>query len=684
MPTSRINSGCPHDCPSGCALEIERLSPTQIGRVYGSRQQSYTAGVICAKVARYAERTHHPDRLTRPLRRIGPKGSGRFEPIGWNAALDTVAEAFQDTTARHGPESVWIYHSGGTMGLIQRYGIERLRNVMGYSRQNTTICVTPAEMGWRAGVGELRGADPREMAEADLIVMWGGNPVSTQVNVMTHVAKARKTRNAVFAVVDCYRSPTVEQADLALVLKPGTDGALACAIIHVLLKDGFADRDYLARLTDFDAKVEAHFADKTPAWAAAITGLDEADIVAFARLYGQTKRSFLRLGFGFTRARNGPAAMHAVSCLPAVTGSWKHMGGGAFFMRWTNWGLDLTLAHALDYAKPAVRALDQSRIGAVLTGQADALQGGPPINALLVQNGNPAAVCPDSNAVRAGLARDDLFTCVHEQFMTETARYADVLLPATTFVEHDDMYCGYGHSHIAIAPKVIEPLDECRSNHDLQNALARRLGAEHPAFAMTAWELMDVTLRDAGLGTAEVCAERGFIDRAEPFETAHFLDGFPTESGRFRFKADWTALGPYREGLSALPDHGTSYEAADADHPFRLVTPTARNFLNTTFTETATARNREGRPTALVHPADAESLALQDGAPIRIGNARGAVHLHLRRFDGLRPGTVVVEGVWPGDAFADGLGINALIGADPVPPAGGVAFHDTKVWLKPA
>lgn len=684
MPASRINSGCPHDCPSGCALEIERLSPNRIGRVYGSRRQSYTDGVICAKVARYAERTHHPDRLTRPLRRIGPKGSGRFEPIGWDAALDTVAEAFQDTTARHGPESVWIYHSGGTMGLIQRYGIERLRNVMGYSRQNTTICVTPAEMGWRAGVGELRGADPREMAEADLIVMWGGNPVSTQVNVMTHVAKARKTRNAVFAVVDCYRSPTVEQADLALIVKPGTDGALACAMIHVLLKEGFADRDYLARLTDFDSAVEAHFADKTPAWAAAITGLDEADIVAFARLYGQTERSFLRLGFGFTRARNGPAAMHAVSCLPAVTGSWKYRGGGAFFMRWTNWGLDLTLAHALDHAKPAVRALDQSRIGAVLTGQADALQGGPPIDALLIQNGNPAAVCPDSNAVRAGLARDDLFTCVHEQFMTETARYADILLPATTFVEHDDMYCGYGHSHIAIAPRVIEPLGECRSNHDVQNALARRLGAEHPAFAMTAWELMDATLRDADLGTAETCAARGFIDRAEPFETAHFLDGFPTESGRFRFKLDWAALGPYREGLSVLPDHGTRYEATDADHPFRLVTPTARSFLNTTFTETATARNREDRPTALVHPADAETLALQDGAPIRIGNTRGAVQLHLRRFDGLRPGTVVVEGIWPGDAFPDGIGINALIGADPVPPAGGVAFHDTKVWLKPA
>lgn len=680
----RVGTACPHDCPSGCALEVERLSATRIGRVHGSRAQTYTAGIICAKVARYAERVHHPDRLTRPLARVGAKGSGRFEAITWEAALDRIAGNFAAVARHHGPEAVWIYHSGGTMGLIQRYGIERLRNVMGYSRLHTTICSTPAEMGWRAGVGALTGVDPREMAEADLIVMWGGNPVSTQVNVMHHVARARKARGAQFAVVDCYRTPTVAQADVALILRPGTDGALAAAMIHVLLRDGLADRDYLRHLTDFDATVEAHFEAKTPAWAAAITGLDEREIVDFARLYGRTARSFLRLGFGFTRGRTGAANMHAVSCLPAVTGAWRWRGGGAFFMRWTGWGLDLTLAHGLDRVDPKVRLLDQSRIGAILNGEPPALMGGPPVHALLVQNGNPATVAPDSHAVCRGLARDDLFLVVHEQFLTRTAAFADVVLPATTFLEHDDFYCAYGNTHINLAPRVIEPLGECRSNHDVQNALATRLGAQHPGFALSAAELIDRTLRASGFGGAAECAAKGFIDRAESFRELHFLDGFPTPSGRFRFRPDWAALGHDHARLPALPDHSAHYEQADAAHPFRLVTPPARNFLNSSFTETKSSRQREGSPTLLIHPGAAATLALEDGAWVRVGNRRGSVTLTLKHFDGLQRGTLVVEGIWPDDAFPEGVGINALIGGDPVPPNGGVAFHDSKVWIEAA
>src|SRR5438477_6795917 len=278
-------SACPHDCPSACALEVERLSSTRIGRIRGATANSYTDGVVCAKVARYAERVHHPDRLTEPLQRVGAKGSGQFRPISWDAALDEVAEAFRRAARRHGPEAVWPYHSGGTMGVVQRWGIDRLRHAMGYSRQKTTICVTPAESGWRAGVGKLLGADPREMADSDLIVVWGGNPVPTQVNAMTHIAKARRARGAKLAVIDVYRTPTIEAADIALVLRPGTDGALALAMMHVLLREGLVDHDYLARQTDFDSTVEAHLADKTPAWASAITGLSVEEIVDFARLY---------------------------------------------------------------------------------------------------------------------------------------------------------------------------------------------------------------------------------------------------------------------------------------------------------------------------------------------------------------------------------------------------------------
>ncbi|MCC7274835.1 MAG: molybdopterin-dependent oxidoreductase [Alphaproteobacteria bacterium] len=680
----RLRSACPHDCPSGCALVVERLSPSRIGRIRGAEDNGYTAGVVCAKVARYAERVHHPDRLTRPLRRVGAKGEGRFEPIGWDDALDLVADAFIRSARRHGPEAVWPYHSGGTMGLIGRYGLERLRNVMGYSRQRSTICMMPAEMGWRAGVGALRGVDPREMAESDLVVMWGGNPVSTQVNAMAHITRARKERGAKLVVVDCYRTPTVEQADVAVIVRPGTDAALAVAMMNVMLAEDLADRDYLARHTDFDDGVAAHIATRTPAWASAVTGVPEAEIVALARLYGTTPRSFLRLGFGFTRSRNGSAAMHAVSCLPAVTGAWQHRGGGAFFINWWSERLDLAVAQGSDRFRPDVRALDQSRIGAVLCGEEEALLGGPPVTAMIIQNANSASVAPDSRTVRRGLMRDDLFVCVHEQFPTPTAKLADVVLPATTFLEADDMYLAYGQTHLTIGPQVIEPCGEARPNHAVTQALAQRLGADHPGFAMTARELIDHSLRGSGLGGFEAAAAQGWVDMALPFERAHFLDGFPQPDGRFRFRPDWSALGPAHALMPSLPDQAMLIEAASPEHPFRLVTPPARSFLNSSFTETPASRGRAGRPTALMHPDDADALGLADGAAATLGNRRGAATLEVRRFAGLRPGTVVVEGIWPNAAFPEGFGINQLVGADPVPPAGGVAFHDTAVWVRAA
>lgn len=677
-------SACPHDCPSACSLEVERLSSTRIGRIRGAAANSYTDGVVCAKVARYSERVHHPDRLKQPLQRTGAKGTGSFRPISWDAALDEIAEAFQRATQRHGSQSVWPYHSGGTMGVVQRWGIDRLRHAMRYSRQKTTICVTPAESGWRAGVGKLTGPDPREMAEADLIVVWGGNPVSTQVNAMTHIAKARRHRGARLAVVDVYRTPTVEAADIALILRPGTDGALALAMMHVLLKEGFADRTYLARHTDFGPEVEAHLADKTPQWAAAITGLPVQEIVDFARLWGRTERAFLRAGFGFTRSRNGAAAMHAVSCLPAITGAWQRKGGGAFFLNFDKWGLDLRAAHGLDMLDPQTRILDQSRIGPVLCGEPDALAGGPPVMAMLMQNANSANVAPDSGAVAKGLGRDDLFTCVHEQFMTATARYADIVLPAAMFLEYDDIYYGLGHTHLTVGPAVLDRYEECRTNHELICALAERLGAPKERFGMSAVDLLDATLRVSGKGTWADAAARGWVDCVESFEESHFLNGFPSSDGRFHFKPDWAAVGPYAAGMNALPDHLENYERSTAGMPFRLVVPPARSFLNTTFSETPGSRAREGEPRALIHRDDIARLGIEDGALVKLGNARGELRLRAKAADTALPGVVIVEGNWPSSDYPDGIGINALIGADPVPPNGGAAFHDTAVWLRAA
>lgn len=680
--TTLVKSACPHDCPSSCSLEVERLAPDRIGAIRGAEANSYTAGVVCAKVARYHERVHHPNRLRVPLRRIGEKGAGEFQPISWDDALGEVAEAFTRASQAFGSEAVWPYHSGGTMGVVQRYGLDRLRHAMRYSRQQTTICVTPAESGWRAGVGKMNGVDPREMADAELIVVWGGNPVSTQVNAMVHISRARKS-GAKLVVVDVYRTPTAQVADMALIIRPGSDAALACAVMHVLLAEGLADREYLASRTDFGPDVEAHLAARGPDWAAPITGLTAAEITAFARLYGSTRRSFLRPGFGFTRSRNGSAGMHAVSCLPAITGAWRERGGGAFFLN-LDWRLDTTVAHGLDMMDPAIRMLDQSRIGGVLCGEAADLKGGPPVMAMLMQNANSANVAADSKAVQRGLSRSDLFLCVHEQFLTATARYADILLPAANFLEYDDIYYGLGHTHITIGLAVLERFAEARSNHELVCALGRLLGHPHPSFQMNAQELLDLTLRASGRGTLTEAAKRGWIDCALPFPEAHFENGFAHADGRFRFKPDWAAIGPAHAVMPSMPDYMTAIEAPSAEHPFRLVVPPARSFLNTSFTETPGSRAREGEPAALVHPSDLEVLGVPNGARVRIGNRRGEVTMKVRMFADLQPGVVIVEGIWPNGSFDGPLGINQLIGADRVPPNGGTAFHDTAVWMRAA
>ncbi|TCT03268.1 molybdopterin-dependent oxidoreductase [Aquabacter spiritensis] len=681
-------SACPHDCPSTCALEVEVGADGRIGRVRGAADNSYTAGVICAKVARYAERAHHPDRLTQPLVRTGPKGSGQFAPISWDDALDRIAAAFDAAARRHGPESVWPYFYAGTMGLLMRDGINRLTHAKRYSRFFSSICVNPAWSGYLAGTGRLTGADPREMAASDLVVIWGTNAVSTQVNVMTHAIRARKERGAKIAVVDVYRTPTMEQADIPLLLRPGTDGALACAVMHVLFRDGHADRAYLARYANDAEALEAHLRDRDPIWASAITGLGVDEIEAFAAHVGTTPRSYFRIGYGLSRSRNGAVNMHAVASIPVVSGAWQHEGGGAFHSTSGLYRLRKTLIEGLDLRDPTVRELDQSRIGAILCGDAEALWGGPPVDALLIQNTNPLSVAPDQSAVKRGFAREDLFVAVHEHFLTETARQADIVLPATMFTEHDDLYQAGGHPHLLLGPKLVEPPGECRSNHEVVCALAARLGAEHPGFHLSARAIIDRTLAESGRGSLAELEEARFLDVAPDFATAHFLTGFGHKDKRFRLKVDWPNIaypapakfGPV-DDMPSLPDHWAVIEAATEEHPFRLVTAPARNFLNSTFTETPTSAQREGPPSLLIHPDDAAALGLAAGDWVAVENPRGRVLLQARPFEGLRRGVVVSEQIKPNRAHAGGCGINTLTGADPVAPVGGAAFHDNRVRL---
>lgn len=681
-PGQMVPSVCPHDCTSTCALEVQRLDENTIGKVRGSRRNSYTAGVICEKVARYAERINHPDRLLSPLRRTGEKGSGQFEAIAWTDALDLVAEQFTLKAQQHGSETVWPYFYAGTMGLVQRDGIGRLRHAMRYSRYYSTICVTLADNGWIAGTGAKRGVDLREAADhSDLIIIWGGNPVNTQVNVMSHAMRAKK-RGAKLVVVDPYRTGTAERADLHINPKPGTDGALACSMMHVLFAENLVDWDYLRAYTDAPDELAAHVAQRPPAWGAEITGLSEQTIVEFARLFGHAKAPYIRCHHGFSRSRNGASNMHAVTCLPTVTGAWQHKGGGGLYGHTAVYPLDKTLIEGLDVEDTSLRALDQSRLGPILMGESDALLGGPPVTAMLIQNTNPAVVCPELNKVHAGFKREDLFVCVHEQFMTETAALADVVLPATMFLEHDDFYTASGHPTFQVARKVVNAPGECLENHVVINELARRLGAKHPGFEMSAYEMMNATLERSGMWDADTNVAKGGQDFSLPFETAHFIDGFVWPDKKFRFKPDWQALGGRWEEMPELPDHCDVIENATEDKPYRLVAAPARTFLNSTFTETDSSLKREQRPTALLNPEDFDALSLTAGDLVTLGNDRGAIQAHAESAPGQLRSVVVLEGIWPNKHFANGLGINALTSADAGYPNGGAVFHDTAIWIR--
>ena len=685
------HSACPHDCPSTCALDVELLGNGRVGRIYGSRANDYTAGVICAKVARYAERIHHPDRLLYPLKRKGPKGSADFERISWDDALDITAEAMLEAERRYGPEAVWPYYFAGTMGLVMRDGIHRLRHAKRYSQMYQSICTTLAWTGFVAGTGKLAGPDPREMAKSDLIVIWGTNPVNTQINVMTHAIRARKERGAKIVAVDIYRNGTMQQADVALCLKPGTDGALACAVMHVLFRNGYANWPYLERYTDCPRELEAHLKDRTPEWASAITGLSVDEIVSFAHMIGKTPRTYLRLGYGFSRQRNGAVNVHAASCIAAVTGAWLHEGGGAFHNNGAIFTWDKTLIEGLDVKDNSVRMLDMSRIGPVLTGDEKDLGDGPPVTALFIQNMNPVQVAPEQRLVKQGFRRDDLFVCVHEQFMTATAEMADVVLPATMFLEHDDVYQGGGHQYVILGPKLLEAPGECRSNHDVIVGLAKRVGARHPGFEMSPREIIDRTLQASRMGTLEQLEENRWIDCQPDFETAHYLNGFAYPDGKFRFKPDWPKVPVARRhdwGLAhlppELPDHWDVNEKADARHPFRLATSPARNYLNSSFNEMPTSQAREGRPRAKMHPDDLAALNIEDGARICMGNERGEIFLHAEAFPGVQRGVVIVESIPPNAQFENGEGLNTLTSAYQVAPFGGAAFHDNHVWVRKA
>ncbi len=440
------------------------------------------------------------------------------------------------------------------MGLVQRDGINRLRHAMKYSRWFSTICVTLSDTGWIAGVGAKRGADLREIDEhSELVVIWGGNPVNTQVNVMTHAMKAKK-RGAKLVVVDPYRTGTADQADIHLAVRPGTDGALAVGVHACPLQGGLCRLGLPAEVHRRAGRTCRACRDRgrpngrrrSPACRSRRSSPSRAST-------GRARPRSSACHHGFSRSRNGAANMHAVTCLPAVTGAWQYKGGGALYGHTGMYPINKTLIDGLDMVDPSIRDLDQSRLGPILTNDAAALKNGPPVTGMLIQNTNPAMVCPELELVHKGFKREDLFACVHEQFMTETAAFADIVLPATMFLEHDDFYTASGHTFFQVTKAVIDAPGECRENHYVISELAKRLGAKHRGFDMTPWEIMDETLKVSNMWDAETNWQKGGQDFHLGFETSHFLDGFAWPDKKFRFKPEWTAYGPRGKEMPVLP-----------------------------------------------------------------------------------------------------------------------------------
>ncbi len=674
-------SACPHDCPSTCVLDIEHNDKSIIS-IKGNKRNTYTRGVVCAKVSRYKERTHNLNRLTYPMIRTGSKGSGNFKRISWDYALKTISRKLLSLIYKYESSVIWPYFYAGTMGLIQRDGINRFRNYFEFSDQYSTICNTLPQAGWLAGTGKLVGSDPREVSDSEVIIMWGGNPASTQVNFMKHVQNAKKKSNASFILIDPYSTKTAKLADIHIKVRPGTDGALACAIMHNLYKYSYVDINYLKNFTKDYKLLKQHLSKKSPKWASKICGVEEDLIDKISHLIGKNKKTYIRLGYGFTRQRNGSFNMHAVTCIPTITGSWQYKGGGAFYTNGDIYKIDKSIIEGLEFKNKSIRCLDQSRIGPILTNDAKALKYGPEIKAIFIQNTNPLVVAPESNLVRKGFLRKDLFTIVHEQFLTDTAKYADILLPATSFVEHNDIYISGGHQHMTLGPKLIKEVGESWSNHKLINELSKKMGAKHKFFDFTEEQMIDNTLKISNIGNLKNIKKKKFIDMQPSFKESHFLNGFGHNDKKFHFAPEWKKDAKEFNKIYNLPDHYPLIEEADETHPFKLITAPAHNFLNSSFTETSSSISKEGKPTVKIHPKDMKNLLLKDNELVLVGNNRGSIKIHTEKFEGLLEGVIVVEGIWPNKYFEGKMGVNVLVGSDSPEPAGGAVFHDVAVWIK--
>jgi anaerobic selenocysteine-containing dehydrogenase len=679
-----LRSVCPHDCPSACGLRVT-VDAGRVVQVVGDPDHPFTRGVICGKVRDYAERLYAPTRVLTPLRRVGPKGEGAFAPIGWPEAIEEIAHRWQRIIAQWGPEAILPFSYAGTMGVVQYAAGHPLFHALGASRLDRTICVSTAYAGWRATLGTVTGNDPEQMVHADLVLLWGINASYSHINLMSLVKRARQ-RGAFVVAIDPYRTPTAKSADWHLSPRPGTDAALALGVMHVLVAEDRIDRDYLARATLGFTVLRDHLGAYTPARVAEITGVAADDVVALARRYGSTKASFLRVGIGLSRHDNGGMTCRTLACLPALTGAYAHPAGGALLSTGEAFRLAQEAVERPDLMpRPAPRAFNMVRLGRALTDPDLA----PPVKALYVYNSNPLAICPNQELVRQGLRREDLFTVVHEQHLTDTADHADLVLPATTSMEHLDLYRSYGHLYLQLAEPVVEPPGEARSNWRVVRDLARAMGVRDPHFERDEEALLRAVLASEEPSLAGITYERLREERVvrlavgRPYQP--FAHGAPTPSGKVELVSESMA----RRGLPPLPTYmplveGPESRALAARYPLQCIVPPNRFFLNSSFSQSERLRRRQVGPIVQIHPEDAAARRIGDGAAAVVRSPRGAIEVTAAVTADTRPGVVVIEGIWWRKHHRGGWGVNALTDDRLSDLGGGAVFHSNLVEVSQA
>ncbi len=659
---------CPHDCPDTCSI-IAKVKDGKVVATKGDPSHPFTRGALCAKVLRYKERIYSPDRLLFPMKRVGKKGEGLFERISWDEALEVMKEKIENTLDRFGGEAIYHYKGSGTMGILQTKFPSAFFHKLGASQTQGSLCCPAGDKGWNYSVGPYAVNRPESMAHSDLLLVWGMNMATTNMHMLSFFQEAKK-KGAKLIVIDPYRNRTAKQADWYLPIRPGTDAALALGMMHVLVEEDLLDHEYIANYTLGFDQLKKELAAYSPKRVEAITGIPVADIQKLARLYGKARAPFIRLGMGLSRNRRGGMSIRTISLLPGLVGAYHKKGGGAFFATEGAFPLTTNKALQLDTLKKPTRLLDKVRLGRHLLEETN-----PTISLLFIYGGNPILSSPEAGKVKEGLLRDDLFTVVHEQFMTDTAMYADLLLPATTSFEAFDVYQSYGHTYLQKAEPVIAPLGEAWSNYKLYSQLAKKLGFTEDVFNKPIEQLAEELLPSFVSNTEYEDFLLGKpIELIKLEET--FTGSFSTPSKKLEFFSETMV----KEGYPGLPTYTEVSHEGNGD--LHLLTAPAHYTLNTSFGGVESLRNKEERPKLLIHPKDAFERGIQEDSWIEAYNERGSTRLWARLSEDTQRGVVIAEGVWWGKYNHGEAPLNTLANDKLTDMGRGSTLHDNRISVR--